>query len=144
MYTGIRHLHSTLAYVLLAGLLISILYFVFAYIQNKKYNRKMALLGFITSHLQLLVGLIAYFVSPVGLNNLGGDAMKDSIQRLYAVEHPLTMIIAIVLVTLGYSKSKKATNDKKANGTVLAYYVIALILILSRIPWHVWPTFLKG
>ena len=142
MYTGIKHLHSTLAYVLLAGLLISFFYLLFAYLQNKKYNRKMALLGFITAHLQLVVGFIAYFVSPLGVSNLSGDAMKDSIQRLYALEHPLMMLIAIVLITIGYSKAKKIENAKKANGTVVVFYGIALILILSRIPWHIWPTWL--
>jgi heme A synthase len=144
MYTGIKHLHSTLAYVLLAGLLISFLYIAVAYVQNKKYNRKMALLGFITAHLQLLVGLIAYFVSPLGIKNLGGDAMKDSIQRLYSLEHPLMMLIAITLITVGYIKAKKATTDKKANGLVFAFYGIALLLVLSRIPWHVWPSFMIG
>lgn len=142
MYTGIKHLHSTLAYVLLAGLIISFLFALFAYLQNKPYNRKMALLGFISAHLQLLVGIIMYFVSPLGYNNLGGDAMKDSIQRLYVLEHPLMMVIAIILITIGYSKAKKLDNPKKQNATVLIFYGIGLLLVLSRIPWHIWPTWL--
>lgn len=141
MYTGIRHLHSMLAYVLLAGLIISFIYVLVALIQKKPYNRKMALLGFITAHLQLVVGIIAYFVSPLGFNNLSGDAMKDTIQSLYALEHPLMMLIAIVLITIGYSKAKKMPASNKQNQTVVIFYGIALVFILSRIPWHVWPTF---
>lgn len=144
MYTGFKHLHSTLAYVLLAGLLISILYVLFAYLQNKGYNRKMALLGLICAHLQLVVGLVIYFVSPLGIKAASGEAMKISTSRLYFLEHPLMMIIAIVLITVGYSKAKKLTSPKKQNGTVLAFYLIALLLILSRIPWHVWPAGLAG
>ncbi|SEK75969.1 hypothetical protein [Parapedobacter koreensis] len=139
MYTGIRHLHATLAYVLLAGLIISILYVLFAYLQNKAYNRKMALLGLICAHLQLVVGLIMYFVSPYGIKNASGTAMKDSIARLYFLEHPLIMLIAIVLITIGYSRAKRLAPAKKQNGTVAVFYLIALVLILSRIPWHVWP-----
>lgn len=142
MYTGIRHLHSTLAYVLLAGLIISFLFVLIAYLRKKPYNRKMALLGFITAHLQLVVGFIMYFVSPVGYNNLGGETvMTDSIQRLYALEHPLMMLIAIILITIGYSKAKKMPPSNKQNATVALFYGIGLVLVLSRIPWHAWPTF---
>ena len=144
MYTGLKHLHSTLAYVLLAGLIISIGYVLFAYLQNKWYNRKMALLGLICAHLQLVVGLIIYFVSPLGIKGASGEAMKISTARLYFLEHPLMMLIAIVLITVGYSRAKKLSPAKKQNGTVLAFYLIALVLILSRIPWQVWPPGMAG
>ncbi|MGK6352381.1 hypothetical protein [Parapedobacter sp. DT-150] len=139
MYTGIKHLHSTLAYVLLAGLIISILYVLVAYIQNRAYNRKMALVGLICAHLQLVVGLVMYFVSPYGIKNVSGAAMKDGIARLYFLEHPLMMLVAIILITIGYSRAKRLPTAKKQNASVLVFYVIGLILILSRIPWHVWP-----
>ncbi len=139
MYTGIKHLHSTLAYVLLAGLIISIGYVLFAYLQNKKYNRKMALVGLICAHLQLVVGAIAYFVSPYGISNASGAAMKDSIARLYFLEHPLTMLVAIILITVGYSRAKRMPTPKRQNGSVLVFYLVGLVLILSRIPWHTWP-----
>src|SRR5690606_5982483 len=139
MYTGIKHLRSTLAYVLLAGLIISILYALFAYLQNKGYNRKMALLGLICAHVQFVVGLVTYFVSPYGLTNASGTAMKDSIARLYFLEHPLMMLVAIALITIGYSRAKRLSTPKKQNASVLVFYILGLILILSRIPWHVWP-----
>jgi len=53
----------------------------------------------------------------------------------------LTMIIAIVLITIGYSKAKKIENAKKANQTVVIFYIIGLILILARIPWSTWSLF---
>jgi len=140
MYIGIKHLHSTLAYVLLAGLIVSILYVLFAYLQGKQYNRKMALVGLICAHVQLLVGLVAYFVSPYGVSNVSSAAMKDSIARLYFLEHPVTMLIAVALITVGYSRAKRQPNPRKQNGGVLVFYLIALILILSRIPWHAWPS----
>lgn len=139
MYTGIKHLHSMLAYVLLAALVISIIYVLLAYLGNRGYNRKMALLGLIAAHVQLIVGFIAYFVSPYGVSNLSGETMKVSELRLYALEHPLMMIIGIVLITIGYSRAKRMTTARKQNGTVLAFYLIGLALILSRLPWHAWP-----
>lgn len=144
MYTGIKHLHSTLAYVLLAGLIISILYVLFAYLQNKGYNRKMALLGLICAHIQFVVGLIIYFSSPLGIKGASGEAMKISTARLYFLEHPLIMLVAIILITVGYSRAKRLNTAKKQNASVLVFYLIGLILVLSRIPWQVWPAWLKG
>ncbi|MGH2623953.1 MAG: hypothetical protein ACRDE7_09825, partial [Sphingobacterium sp.] len=102
-----KHLHSTLAIVLLIALIIAIIITIANYAGNKPYNRKIALIGLISAHLQLVIGLIIYFVSPLGLSSFSGDNMKESGLRLYFLEHPLMMIIAIVLITMGYSKAKK-------------------------------------
>jgi len=142
MYTGFKHLHSWLAYLMLAALLVSILVILVAAVQKKPFTdklRKVALIGLITAHLQLVIGLVLYFISHVGFSNLSGDVMKDSIGRLYALEHPLTMIIAIVLITVGYSRAKRMTVDQKKYNSILLFYILGLLLILLRIPWHVWP-----
>lgn len=99
----------------------------------------MALWGFIASHIQLLIGLVLYAVSPVGLSNFSGEAMGESLSRLYILEHPLTMIIAIVLISIGYIKAKKPNDDVRRYKTIILFYTLGLILILLRIPWQVWP-----
>jgi hypothetical protein len=142
MYTGILHLHSYFAYLLLAALIFSIVYILIAYMNKQTFSekhRKVALIGFIASHLQLLFGLILYFVSPLGMSNISGEVMKNSELRLYAVEHPLTMLIGIILITIGYSKAKKLTDSDQRYKTILIFYIIGLILILSRIPYISWP-----
>ncbi len=132
------HLHSTLAIVLLLALVVAILITLANYAGNKPFNRKIALIGLISAHLQLIIGFILYFTSSRGFENLSGDTMKDSVSRLYTVEHPIAMILAIVLITIGYSKAKKIADPKKANQTVLIFYVLGLILALSRIPYATW------
>ncbi|WKK84931.1 hypothetical protein QYS48_23220 [Marivirga arenosa] len=142
MYNILKHAHSGIAYLLLLALVIALVYNIIGWAGNKAFtkgNKIAALIGFISSHLQLLLGLILYFVSPLGLSNLSGETMSDSMSRLYALEHPLTMIIAIVLITIGYSKSKRAEDDKSKYKKIVLFYAIGLILILSRIPWSVWP-----
>ncbi|WDF67772.1 hypothetical protein PQ465_15895 [Sphingobacterium oryzagri] len=136
-----KHLHSTLAVVLLLALVIAIVITLSNYLGNKPYNRKVALIGFISAHLQLLVGLIIYFVSPLGIQSFSGENMKNSLSRLYFLEHPLMMILAIALITIGYIKAKKLSDAKQANKTVLIFYIIGLVLILSRIPWSTWSLF---
>ena len=142
MYTGLKHLHSYLAYLLLAALVFSIIYVIIQFVGKKSFTekvRKITLIGFIATHLQLLIGLVLYFISPVGLSNFSGEAMSESLSRLYILEHPLTMLIAIVLVSVGYIKAKKPGDDARRFRTVIIYYGLGLILMLSRIPWSAWP-----
>ena len=64
--------------------------------------------------------------------------MKDAVMRLYAVEHIAVMLIAITLITIGYSRAKRQPNaGKKFRGLAL-FYSLGLVLILSRIPWEAW------
>ena len=142
MYTGLQHLHSYLSYLVLLGLLLSLGAALAGLFGGKPFtdkDRKRGLLGLIPAHLQWVLGLILYFVSPLGAANLSGAAMKDSVSRLYVLEHPLTMIIAVVLITVGYARSKRLTQDSARFRSIAIFYGIALVLILSRIPWNAWP-----
>jgi len=67
-----------------------------------------------------------------------GAVMKNAQARLVLVEHPIVMILAIALITIGWSKHKKQTNDTAKFKTFVVFYGIALLLILSRIPWAQW------
>lgn len=141
MYIGIKHLHSGLAYLALAALVIVIIYALVGSLSNREFtekDRKFALIAFILSHVQLLVGLILYFVSPVGISLLSGEAMKDPVARLTTLEHPLINILAIVFITLGYTRAKKFETSRAKFRSIYMMYAIGLVLILSRIPWSNW------
>ncbi|TVR34437.1 MAG: hypothetical protein EA390_02895 [Balneolaceae bacterium] len=142
MYTGLKHLHSFFAYILLAVLIFSIIYVIVKFVSDSTFSekvRKVALIGFIASHLQLLIGIVLYIISPVGLSLFSSEAMQDSLSRLYVLEHPLLMIIAIVSISIGYIKAKKPGDDARRFKTIILYYTLGLFLILLRIPWQVWP-----
>ena len=143
MYTGLKHLHSFLPYLLLTVLVLALVKSFIAYRTNQVHtdaHRKNGLIVLILAHIQLLIGMALYFISPKSVTALSdiGAAMKDSTLRLYALEHPLMMIIAIVFITMAYSKSKKEIADSLKHKVKSVYYLIALVLILSRIPWSVW------
>ncbi|QCR22232.1 hypothetical protein [Pontibacter sp. SGAir0037] len=142
MYTGILHLHSYMAYLVLTGLAISIIAALVGYSKNRPFtdgDRKLGLLGLIPTHLQWVFGAILYFVSPRGASLASGETMSDSVSRLYFLEHPLTMIIAVVLITVGYSRAKRMIGNRKGFSSIYIFYAIGLILILARIPWISWP-----
>ncbi|MBN7810552.1 hypothetical protein J0A68_06270 [Algoriphagus sp. H41] len=142
MYTGIQHLHSGVAYLALLALIVVIIYALIGALSGREFtekDRKIALIAFILSHIQLLVGLILYFVSPLGFSLLqGGGAMSDPAARLTAVEHPLINIVAIVLITIGYSRAKKLGSSRAKFRSIYMMYAVGLVLILSRIPWANW------
>jgi len=141
MYQILKTSHSHAAWLVLVGLVVIIGLFAINKIAKKQFSAaelKIALVVLILSHIQLLMGLALYFISPLGFNNLSGATMKDPYARLMAVEHPITNILAIIFITIGYSKAKKLLNTDKGYNTVLIYYGLGLILLLSRVPWQTW------
>ncbi len=142
MYTGLQHLHSGIAYLALAALVLVIIYALIGSLSGREFtekDRKIAMIAFIFSHVQLLVGLILYFVSPVGFSLLtAGGAMSDSAARLTALEHPLINILAIVIISVGYIRAKKISASRGRFRSIYMMYAIGLVLILSRIPWASW------
>ena len=138
MYDLLQKLHSWWAYLALIVLFLAVLNAVIGYTGKKLFQPKdlrISLFGLIFTHIQLLLGLLVYFVSPKGLDSLG--QMKDSAIRLTSLEHPLINIIAIVLITIGWSKHKKVANNLKFQ-KIMIFYGLGLLLILSRIPWSLW------
>jgi len=143
MYNVIKNLHSYWAYLVMFVLIIAVVNALIKTFGDKEYTAKdfrISLFTLIVSHLQLLIGLVLYFVSPRFdlWSELGGEVMKNSLARLYLVEHPLVNIIAVALITIGYSKHKKKLTSQFKLKTIAIYYSIALVLLLSRIPWSDW------
>lgn len=144
MYDIFKSLHSLWAYFVLFILVYTIVNIWLGKLGNKEFGSKelrASLFSLILSHLQLTIGLIIYFMSPFfsTLKELGmGAVMKDATLRLYLVEHPLTMIAAVTLITIGFSKHKKKTTAAEKFKTIGVFYSIALVLILSRLPWAAW------
>ncbi|MGY5845833.1 hypothetical protein ACW6QP_00310 [Salegentibacter sp. HM20] len=144
MYETVQFIHSYWAYLVLIVLLVASFNAIIGFATGKEYgatNFRIALFTLITSHIQLLIGIVLYFTAPyfqAFFEGGMGEVMKNSTLRLYNVEHPLVMIIAVVLITMGYSKHKAKLTSKPKFKTLAIFYTIALILMLSRIPWSAW------
>jgi Zn-dependent protease with chaperone function len=139
MYTFIQKIHSGWAYLAFLLLLVAVVNSLIGMSGKKEFtskDRKIALFALIATHIQLVLGLILYFVSPLGLASFG--QMSDKLLRLTSLEHPLVNIIAIVLITIGWSKHKKATDSGAKFKSITIFYGLGLVLILSRIPWSLW------
>lgn len=138
-----KDIHSYWAYLVLLFIIFAVYNAVTGLTKKREFTDKDLRIGLFTlivSHIQLLIGLGWYFMSPAykALKMDSSAVMGNSLSRLLAVEHPLMMIIAIVLITIGWSKHKKKTEDAAKFKTFTIFYGLALVIILSRIPWSQW------
>ena len=133
-YSFFLHLHSGFRYIVLLLVLLAIIRAWADWLGKKSYsegNRKLNLFAMISLHTQLLIGLVLYFLSP--FVQFTGGMMKDNNARYWTVEHLTAMIIAIILVTIGHSKSKKITLPEGKHKTIAIYYTLALVVIVITI-----------
>jgi hypothetical protein len=138
MYEIIQKAHSGWAYLAFLLLVIAAVNSIIGLVSKKEYSvkdKKIGLYALGSIHIQALIGLLVYLLSPVGLS---GFSMSDSALRLTSMEHPLINVIGIVLITIGWVKHKKLTSSESKFKTLAIYYGIGLLLILSRIPWGLW------
>ena len=132
----LKHAHSGLRWVVLALLLVAIVNALSKWRGGKQYtdgDRKITLFTMISAHVQLILGLILYFISPAVQFN--SATMSYKVLRFYSVEHLTIMILAIAVITIGYSQAKKKLEAAQKFRSTFTYYLIALLLILAGIPW---------
>lgn len=124
--------HSGLRWIVLLLLLLAIVNAFTAKSYEKK-HRLINLFTLISFHIQLVLGLILYFVS--NKVQFVDGWMKEPLYRFYGMEHLIGMLLAIIAVTIGYSKSKKGADPAAKFRSIKIWYVIALILVVAFIPW---------
>ncbi len=140
----IKMLHSTWAFLTVIMLVVAVVNAIISLTSNKDFKQKdlrIPLFALVVTHIQLLLGLIVLFGSEYYtflLDNGMGESMKNAEVRLFIIEHPIMMIFAAILVTIGFRKLKNKSTDKEMFKTIAIYYGIALLLVLSRIPWGQW------
>ena len=142
MNQALLDVHSYLAY---AALILLVLASINAIVglTSKKFFKdndlRLSLFTLIICHTQLLVGLIVYFVSEKGFQAFAIEgAMKNPELRLTMLEHPLINIIALALITIGWSKHKKEESNNGKFKKIAIFYTLGLLLILLRLPWSSW------
>ena len=144
MYTILKNVDHYWAYLVLLVLLLGILNAIAGKIKGKDFESKdlrLSLFGLIFSHIKLVIGLILYFISPWfdRWSVMGTEGvMKDAQARFYLVEHPFTNILAIILITMGWSLHKRQSDPSKKFLRIVLFYGLGLVLLVSRIPWEMW------
>ncbi len=136
-----KFLHSYWAYLVLLVVTMATINAIIGMVSKREFGAKdfrLALFGLIVTHIQLLIGIVLYLFA----NNFGEvemiDIMKTPALRLRNIEHPFLMVVAIALLTIGYSKHKRKRTSSGKFKTLSVGYTLALIAILAMIPWRLW------
>jgi hypothetical protein len=128
--------HSVIRWLLLVFMVASIFIAIIGYLKGKEFPRFHSILFSVTTettHLQLLLGLILYFISPKVI--FSAEAMKYPASRFFTAEHIFMMLVAVTLITIGSMSSKRTATPRVAYRRILIYFGLALLLILAGIPW---------
>lgn len=138
MITGLQHLHSALRWVVLILLVVTIAdSLIRMYRPVNETDKKLALFTLISVHTQALIGLLLYFFGEKVTNIIANEPwiMKDGVNRFWVVEHLAGMLLAAVLITVGYSRAKRMSEKWAKHRMIFVYYLVGFILIMLSIPW---------
>ena len=139
MYNFLLGLHNLLRWIILLLLVLNLVRH-FAAI-NRPFadiDKKLGLWLMIFAHIQLLIGLYQWFAGAWGFQNFknnGAQVMQNNTERFFAVEHSVSMIIAIVLITVARGIFRKQLTDGKKHRRCILLYIFALVIILAMTPW---------
>ena len=141
MYSTLKMLHHYWAYLVLFMIVVATFNAVYKTVTKKEYEARdfrMSLFTLIVSHIHLLIGIVLWFAADYFSEMSMGEIMKNATMRSNVVEHPVAMILAVALITIGYSKHKKKLTSTNKLKSIAIFYSIALVLVLAKIPWKAW------
>lgn len=144
MYAFILALHSLIRWFVLAGLVFALYRAYTGWLGNKpfsKFDNRVRVITATIAHVQLTVGLWLYFISPVVNYFLHHfkEAVHNRQIRFFGMEHITMMLIGITLITIASAKAKRKTTDQEKFKTMAIWLTVALLVILSSIPWSFSP-----
>jgi len=140
MFNGLLDLHNLIRWLVLLAAVYVLFRSISGLTSKKTWGKKDKIATAVFTailDLQLLLGLSLYVISPNVQHSIQNmtEAMKDSEQRFFAVEHISFMILAVALAHLGAFLLKRTSTDaaKFRFGTI--FFALTTILILYAIPW---------
>lgn len=144
MYEAVLELHSYIAYAVVVFLFLAILNSFVGLLSKRAFiprDRQIAMIALIFTHVQFVLGLLVLFGGNPRFKAVmagGMKALMSSENRPVFVEHPTINLIAIVLITIGWSKHKRIGESDRKFKSIGIFYLIGLVLLLSRIPYGQW------
>ncbi|MGB2274298.1 MAG: hypothetical protein C7N14_02060 [Bacteroidetes bacterium] len=144
MYTGLLHLHHWMPFLWLLLILVVLVQNFLVWKSDREFTASLKRQNTITivlTHIQVTVGLVMLIGFNMDMFSDMGTLMGDAAMRFKYVEHPTTMLLGAVLITIGNAKSKRQEAAKSKAKTVVIWFGIGLLLIALRFPWE---AFLQG
>jgi hypothetical protein len=144
MYLLVLATHSLIRWFVLISFLFAIFWGYRGCLLKKpflKFDNSVRHITATIAHVQLIIGLWLYFISPIVayfLYNFS-TAVHNRQVRFFGMEHVTMMLTGIVLITIGSAKAKRKATDQEKFKTMAIWFTIALLVILSSVPWSFSP-----
>jgi len=144
MYPTLLATHSVFRWFVLASILFALYRAYRGWLTNQSFSKFDNTVRHTTAtiaHIQLILGLWLYIISPIVdyfLHHFE-EAVHQREVRFFGMEHSLMMFTGIVMITIGSMKAKRKSVDKQKFKTMAIWFTIALLILLSSIPWAFSP-----
>jgi hypothetical protein len=142
MYSILLSIHSLFRWLVLASLLFALCRAYKGWLSNLPFTKLDNTIRHTTAtitHIQLILGITLYFISPVVgyfLHNFS-EAVHMREMRFFGIEHIVMMLTAITVITVGSVKTKRKNTNQEKFKTMAIWYSVGLFLILASIPWGI-------
>lgn len=124
-------IHMIWRWVLLAAALAAVIKALLGWLGKRPWTQlddRLGLFFTIAVDVQVLLGLILWFVGPFRITN-AGNLMSDALGRFMVIEHPLFLLIALALAHIGRSRSRKAATDVQKHKLAFIFYLLSFLFI---------------
>ncbi|MTI32627.1 hypothetical protein [Xanthovirga aplysinae] len=144
MYTELLLFHSWFRWLAVLSLLYAIFLGYRGWLTQKpflKFHNSVRFITILILHLQLTLGILLYYISPITsyfIKNFNNAVSQQEI-RFFSLDHSTAMLFAIVIVSIGASKVKRKTTDREKFKTMAIWFSIGFLFILASIPWEFSP-----
>lgn len=136
LYLILKYAHSYIRWIIIVLIVLSIVKAFLGMKNNSAFHkdRKIFSMTMVSTHLQLVTGIILFFISPLGFKLFGVEGfMRDEMFRYWAVEHWFGMLLAIALISRGLISTKKMNDDAKKYRRVGVSYLVGFVIIILTI-----------
>lgn len=140
MYQLVLSIHNAWRWVVVLIIVIAIVQFLMGWLQKQSWTpaaRRTLLLYTTALDIQLLLGLLLFFISPLTTSAFSnfGEAMRNSGQRFFLVEHTVMMLIAVIVAHVTSVITRKQATDAGKFRVAAIGAIVATIAILVGMPW---------
>lgn len=144
MYQTLTFYHSIVRWLVLAALMLSLYRAYRGYFSKSVFSNTDNAVRHWTAtiaHIQLLIGMILYFQSPLVKYFLANfkTAVQDFNMFFFGLIHSSLMLVSIILITIGSASAKRKENSASKFKTILVWFTAALIIIIVAVPWPFSP-----
>ena len=138
MYSLVKIVHSYWTFLTLIMLAFVVLNAIHGKVYGKVFrvnDLRISLFGIIFAQIQLLIGLILYFISPrfEKWSSMGIGVIKNEENHFYLVEYPIINISAIILITIGWSLHKRQSESSKKFIRIALFYGFGFVFLIRLI-----------